>query len=96
MIHKLLHRLVIKPFYVTVKYGRTVDVYWWSTEWGDIVEDNGDGTFDYRSQVYTVPTGGPSISQVGVVGELPEPTSLAIWGLIAGIGMIAAYRRRAA
>ncbi len=89
--------MVTEPFYITVKYGIDVDVYKWDTDTGDTITDNGDGTFDYQCMVYSVSA--HSISHIGVMGaadSVPEPTTLAIWGTLSGLGLIAARRRKRA
>lgn len=81
---------LVEPIYVTVKYGPLTDVYQWDTGNGDVKEDNGDGTFDYHSMIYSSANQN-AISHVGVL-NIPEPAGLML-SVIAVGWFLLRYRR---
>ena len=67
---------LVEPIYITIKYGPLTDIYQWDTSNGDEKEDNGDGTFDYHSMLYSSPNQN-AISHVSVL-SIPEPAGLVL------------------
>ena len=54
---------------------------------GFALDDISNVSFNYGTGVCTIP-GTPE------AGVIPEPASLAVWGMLGGVGFVAGYRRR--
>ena len=81
----------VEPIYVAIKYGPKTDVYQWDTSSGDVKEDNGNGTFDYHSMLYSSANQN-AISHVSVL-NIPEPPAFNMYGLGAILCLVIAKRR---
>jgi len=54
---------------------------------GFTLDDISNVSFNYGTDLNTIPGKPPA-------GVIPEPASLAVWGMLGGVGLIAGCRRR--